>query len=117
MIYYETAEGLVEATDYYWLRVCRAVDECSQRHRRCRGCGVRRECRRWWDNVAVDVACERDCVVALAEFRLLAPHEDALDDRDEHLGKAPHKTDRQREQHDPLEQAPVSTVQKRVVPQ
>lgn len=117
MIYYQTAQGLVEAADYAFAPVLRVVLECSRMHYNCRQCPVLAECKRWWDAVATEVTSERDAVYALAEFRRLAAHEDALDDRDEHLGQPPHKADRQRKQHDPLEEPAISAIEKRVVPQ
>lgn len=117
MIYYETDQGLIEAAEYHFAPVLRVVLECSRQHYNCLRCPVLGECKRWWDNVAVEVATERDRVFAQASFRRLASHEYALNDRDEYLGKAPHKAHGQRKQHDPLEEAAVSPVQKRVVPQ
>lgn len=117
MIYYQTTQGLVEAADYAFAPVLRVVLECSRMHYNCRQCPVLAECKRWWDAVATEVTSERDAVYALAEFRRLAAHEDAQDDRDEHLGQPPHKADRQRKQHDPLEEPAIGAIKERVVPQ
>lgn len=116
MIYYETEQGLVEAADYAFEPVLRVVLKCSEMHYNCRRCPVIAECMRWWDTVAVDVTSERDAVVALAEFRRLAAGEESLYRRDEHLSQPPHEADRQRKQHDPLEQPALRARQKTVVP-
>lgn len=127
MIYYQTEQGLIEAADYHGQDTRKAkvhtfkglvgvVRACSARHRQCRGCAVVAECLRWWDGMAVNVATRRDCVFALAEFRRLTAHQDALQHGDEHLRQTPHEAHRQREQHDPLEQPALRARQERVVP-
>lgn len=106
-----------------------ALDRCSARGGGCEGCVSARACLRLWflwvdssdsANGIKRQAQRIEALEALPGWRL-QPGEalsgkQSLHHRDEYLCKPPHKTHRQRKQHDPLEQAAVSARQEAVVP-